>query len=83
MANMDLNAPHPAERQVSRKIPYSFAKAKGVLLTHSSAEYAEVQVRDDAAAETLAEVRRALGVPLRTTLLPPEAFDKEIGRAHV
>ncbi len=69
-------------RQVSRKIPYSFAKAKGVLLMHYSAEGAEVQVRADAAAETLAEVRRVLGVPLRAAMLAPEAFDRALAGAY-
>jgi len=70
------------DRQLSRKIPYSFAKAKGVLLTHCTAESAEVQVRADAAAEALAEVRRVLGVPLRATLLQPEAFDRALAGAY-
>jgi general secretion pathway protein E len=66
---------NPSERQIARRIPYSFAKTKGVLLTHLSGESAEVQLRSDAGAEALAEVRRVLGVPLRATLLTPEAFD--------
>ena len=79
---MELNASPLVEQQVSRRISYSFAKAKGVLLTHSSSEYAEVQVRAGAAAETLAEVRRVLGVPLRATMLPLDAFDKALASAY-
>ncbi|TXT24698.1 MAG: proteinral secretion pathway protein E [Gallionellaceae bacterium] len=71
-----------SERQVSRKIPYSFAKAKGVLLTHCTAENAVVQVRADAAAEALAEVRRALGVPLHATLLAADEFDRALALAY-
>jgi general secretion pathway protein E len=71
-----------SERQVSRKIPYFFAKAQGVLLTHCTAESALVQVRADAAAEALAEVRRALGVPLHATLLAPDEFDQALALAY-
>ena len=49
---------------------------------HYSAEGAEVQVRADAAAETLAEVRRVLGVPLRAAMLAPEAFDRALAGAY-
>ncbi len=75
---METNTP----AQVFRKIPYSFAKANGVLLTHYAADGADVQVRADAAAETLAEVRRVLGVPLRATLLPLEAFNQALASAY-
>ena len=75
---MEINTAAPA----SRKISYTFAKTNGVLLTHRSAEHAEVQVRADAAAVTLAEVRRVLGVPLHATLLPPEEFNKALAIAY-
>ena len=78
-------SPHAAsllDRQTARRIPYSFAKAKGVLLTHCTAEFAEVQVRAGAAAEALAEVRRVLGVPVRATLLAPEAFDQALAGVY-
>lgn len=67
---------------VSRRISYSFAKSKGVLLTHSTSDHADIQVREGATAETLAEVRRVLGVPLRATLLPAEEFDKALSTAY-
>ncbi len=79
---MDQHANPLPVRQIPRKIPYSFAKAKGVLLAHCSAEGAEVQVRADAATEALAEVRRVLGVPLRATLLQPEEFDRALASAY-
>ncbi|BBJ00423.1 type II secretion system protein GspE [Ferrigenium kumadai] len=79
---MDQHANSFSGRQVPPKIPYSFAKAKGVLLTHCSAEGAEVQVRADAAAEALAEVRRVLGVPLRAVMLPAEAFNQALAGAY-
>jgi general secretion pathway protein E len=79
---MDQNVAPVPDRQVFRKIPYSFARSKGVLLTHCTVEGAEVLVRADAAAETLSEVRRVLGVPLRATLLPPEEFDRALAGAY-
>ena len=79
---MEQKAPTLTERQVLRKIPYTFAKAKGVLLANLSSESAEVQVRKGATAATLAEVRRALGVPLHATLMTLEAFDKALALAY-
>jgi len=79
---MELKVSPLSERQVTRKIPYTFAKAKGVLLTQFSDECAEVQIRKGATATTLAEVRRALGVPLHATLLQTEAFDQALSLAY-
>jgi general secretion pathway protein E len=79
---MDQNAAPLPDRQVSRKIPYSFAKAKGVLLKQCTADGAEVQVRADSTAEVLAEVQRVLGVPLNATMLQPEDFDRALAVAY-
>ena len=79
---MEQKAPTLNERKVIRKIPYAFAKAKGILLANLSGESAEVQVRKGASAATLAEVRRALGVPLSATLITLEAFDKALALAY-
>ena len=46
-------------------IPYAFAKANGVVVTSLDSNFGEVAVRSDAQARALAELRRALGVPLR------------------
>ena len=53
-----------------------------MLLTHLSAEGAQVQVRAGAAAESLAEVRRVLGVPLHATMLPLAEFDQALAAAY-
>ena len=66
---MELKVPTLSERQIIRKIPYAFAKAKGVLLSNVSSERADVHIRKGATVATLAEVRRILGVPLHATLL--------------
>lgn len=70
------------DARISRRIPYSFAKTKGVLLTHCTTEFAKIQLRDDAVAETLAEVRRILGVPLQAQILPASEFDKALSGAY-
>ncbi|MFA6902473.1 MAG: type II secretion system ATPase GspE [Gallionellaceae bacterium] len=79
---MEHTATILSERQLIRKIPYTFAKAKGVLLANLSGEGAEVQIRKGAAAATLAEVQRALGVPLHATLISTEEFDKALALAY-
>lgn len=57
-------------------IPYSFAKSKGIVLSSYSDEFAEIILRDDSEAETLAELKRVLGVRLRTTVVNEETFDQ-------
>ncbi len=47
------------------KIPYAFAKANGVVLTGLRDGLAEVALRSNAPSGALAEMRRALGVPVR------------------
>jgi len=53
-----------------------------VLLTQFSPEGAQVQVRAGATAESLAEVRRVLGVPLHATMLSLAAFDQALAAAY-
>ena len=55
-------------------VPYAFAKANGVIVTSLAGGTAEVAVRAGAHAGALAEVRRALGIPLRARQLDAEAF---------
>ncbi len=70
------------ERKTAKKIPYTFAKARGILLENLSADLAEVQVRQGATAASLAEVRRVFGVPVQATLLSPDAFDQALTKAY-
>ena len=63
----------------ARAVTYSFAKTNGVLVTGLHADAAEIAVRENACSAGIAELRRALGLPVRTrrvsgTLLhmPPE-----------
>jgi general secretion pathway protein E len=70
------------QRQLKKKIPYTFAKAKGVLLCNLSNDHAEVQVRNGVTPATLAELRRTLGVPVQATLITHEAFDQALALAY-
>ena len=63
-------------------IPYAFAKAKGVVVTRVGEHGAEVALREDAHAGALAELRRALGVPLRARRVGAEKFDELIAATY-
>jgi len=58
------------------RIPYAFAKANGVVVTALDDDLAEVAVRSDAQAGALAELRRALGVPVRARRIADEQFEE-------
>jgi len=64
------------------RIPYTFAQANGVVVTSLDDSLAEVAVRSDAHAGALAELRRALGVPLHARRIAPEQFDELIAAAY-
>ena len=66
----------------ANRIPYAFAKTNGVVLTSLDAAVAEVAVRGDARAGALAELRRALGVPVRAHRLGTEQFDELIAATY-
>ncbi|HEX7454546.1 MAG TPA: type II secretion system ATPase GspE [Gallionella sp.] len=65
-----------------KKIPYSFAKSKGVLLLSHTPEGVEVSVRADATAQVLAEVRRMLAVPVQAVRVPVDEFDRALAIAY-
>ncbi len=64
------------------RIAYAFAKANGVVVTSMDDDVAQVAVRNDANAGALAELRRALGVPLHTRRIDAGEFDDLIGVAY-
>jgi len=61
---------------------YTFARDYGFAVTKLSEESAEVAMRDDAVKRMLAEVRRALGVPLKVTLTSKKDFDTLLSDMH-
>jgi general secretion pathway protein E len=64
------------------RISYAFAKANGVVVTSMDDDLAEVAVRGDARAGALAEVRRALGVPVHARRIDAGQFDELIAAAY-
>ncbi len=69
-------------RPTIKKIPYSFAKSRGVLLQRISPEGAEVSVRGDVSATVLAELIRVLGVPVRGARLAAEEFERALAASY-
>ncbi len=69
-------------KAIAKKIPYPFAKSKGVLLTHFDTDSAHITLRADAAAETLAEVQRVLGMTVQATMITAAEFDQALARAY-
>ncbi len=66
----------------SAAVPYSFAKAHGVLVTATDGESAAVLMREDASLSALTELRRALGVPVTVETLSRGAFEARLAEAY-
>ena len=76
-------APNAAlARPALKKIPYSFAKSRGVLLHECTQQAAQVSLREDASPTVLAEVIRVMGVPVQARLLSAEAFEHELAASY-
>jgi general secretion pathway protein E len=73
-----------AARDVStRLVPYQFAKAQGALLLELTADQAVVCVREGARAQTLSELRRVLGVPVRVASVErADAFERRLADVY-
>ncbi|HUF19932.1 MAG TPA: type II secretion system ATPase GspE [Burkholderiales bacterium] len=68
--------------RAASRIPYAFAKTNGVVVTSLDDNGAEVAVRSDAHAAALAEVRRALGVPVHASRIEAGKFEELIAAAY-
>ena len=64
------------------RIPYAFANANGVVVTSLDGDIAEVAVRSGAHPGALAELRRALGMPVRARRIGIEQFDELITASY-
>lgn len=64
------------------RIPYHFAKAKGVVCLGVDEQTVRIVVRDDASPLTLSEVRRVFGLPLQTQMVAAEAFDAYLAQVY-
>ena len=78
MTSSDMTPSIPA----SATIPYAFVKTNGVVVMSIDNGVAEVVVRTGARATALAEVRRALGVPLHARRLPPDEFNELVSSLY-
>lgn len=63
-------------------VPYAFVKKHGVVVTSCSDDQAEVAVRSHAHAGAIAELRRALGVPLRARRIGDEEFNELVSTLY-
>ena len=63
-------------------ISYGFAKSHGVVVGAVNAGAADVAVREGAAAGALAELRRALGMPLRARSVGAQEFDELLAASY-
>jgi general secretion pathway protein E len=63
-------------------VPYAFAKANGVVVSSLSEGLAQVAVRSGAHPGALAELRRALGVPLHARRVDGAEFDELIASLY-
>ena len=63
-------------------VSYAFVTANGVAVTGTGNGVAEVVVREGAAAAALAEVRRALGMPLQARLVNPAEFNELVSALY-
>jgi general secretion pathway protein E len=77
----ELAAVHP-DPQVSRKLPYHFAKAKGVIAIRVNGAAIDLWVREDLEAVTLAETRRILRRPVRPFVLSNERFEHALAQVY-
>ena len=71
----------PVNRRAARRLPYTFAKKQGVVLTRCD-EHAALTVRAGARPEAIAEVIRQLALPVDATLVDADAFEHILGNAY-
>ena len=71
-----------ADPAIVAKLPYHFAKAKGVITARQINDEIEVWLAPDPASATLAEVRRMTGKALKHVLLSQPEFNARLARAY-
>jgi general secretion pathway protein E len=76
------SAAPPAAKAAPTAVPYAFVKANGVVITALDNALAEVAVRNGAQSSALAELRRALGVPLRTRIVEAGEFNELVSTLY-
>jgi general secretion pathway protein E len=71
-----------AARSPAQRIPYAFARTHGVLALADDGEAVLVLARSDATLEGIAELKRVLQRPLKTTTVNAERFAAELANAY-
>jgi len=66
----------------AQRIPYAFARMHGVLPLRDEGEAVVVLARSDASVEGIAELKRVLQRPLKTTTVNAERFAAELARVY-
>jgi len=66
----------------NRKLSFAFAKRHGVLIRQVVDGVAEAIYRDKVAPQSVAEVRRFIGLPLKLERVTEEEFDEALRRAY-
>jgi general secretion pathway protein E len=66
----------------AQRIPYAFARVHGVLPLSDDGEAVLVLARSDASVEGIAELKRVLQRPLKTTTVSAERFAAELARVY-
>ena len=72
----------PSVAPTHRTLPFAFAKRHGVLIQELREGGAQAIYRTGAAAQSIAEVRRFAGVPVRFSEVDPETFDATLQAAY-
>jgi general secretion pathway protein E len=65
-----------------RLLPFAFAKRHGVLVLDFAGGRAHVLARADTTPLAIAEVRRFVGMPLKLSVVAPEAFDARLQETY-
>ena len=77
-----LESSTAAARSPTQRIPYAFARTHGVLALRDDGDAVLVLARSDASLEGIAELKRVLQRPLKTTTVNAERFAAELANAY-
>ena len=68
--------------EIARRLPYHFAKSRGVIVARELGDGLEVWLRDGSNAAVLGEARRVLGRPLTPVLVGAERFEQHLAQVY-
>lgn len=68
--------------QIARRLPYHFAKSRGVIVAREINDGYEIWLRDGVTAAVLGEARRVLGRPLTPLLIGAERFEQQLAQVY-